>query len=110
MALRIKTWVNEKVKIFVNEHWPEKEVYANYTNDSWRIHDENRYIQVSMPIRDRYLHYEIINDHIELHFEFSGSADTGISAYQGLVDYLEKITESNNQYEWSSFLNGDSIR
>ena len=61
--MRIKCSVNKKVENYVKEHWPEKKVICNYTNDSSRMRDENRYIQISIPIKDPYLHYEIINNH-----------------------------------------------
>lgn len=101
--MRIKCSVNKKVEDYVKEHWPEKKVICNYTNDSSRMRDENRYIQISIPIKDPYLHYEIINNHIELHFEYSDSKGKGVTvpANQELVDYLERVTETDNNYEWS---------
>ena len=101
--MRIKCSVNKKVEDYVKAHWPEKKVICNYTNDSSRMRDENRYIQISIPIKDPYLHYEIINNHIELHFEYSDSKDEGVTvpANQELVDYLERVTETDNNYEWS---------
>ena len=101
--MRIKCSVNKKVEDYVKEHWPEKKVICNYTNDSSRMRDENRYIQISIPIKDPYLHYEIINNHIELHFEYSDSKGEGVTvpANQELVDYLERVTETDNNYEWS---------
>ena len=62
--MRIKSWVNKKVEEYVKAHWPEKNVTCNYRDDSSRMRDENRYIQISIPINDPYLHYEIINNHI----------------------------------------------
>ena len=101
--MRIKCSVNKKVEAYVKAHWPEKKVICNYTNDSSRMRDENRYIQIAIPIKDPYLHYEIINNHIELHFEYSDSKDEGVTvpANQELVDYLERVTETDNNYEWS---------
>ncbi|MBR1917191.1 MAG: hypothetical protein IJ832_05060 [Bacteroidaceae bacterium] len=101
--MRIKCSVNKIVEDYVKANWPEKKVICNYTNDSSRMRDENRYIQISIPIEDPYLHYEIINNHIELHFEYSDSKDEGVTvlANQELVDYLERVTETDNNYEWS---------
>ena len=101
--MRIKSWVNKKVEEYVKAHWPEKSVTCNYIDDSSRMRDENRYIQISIPIKDPYLHYEIINNHIELHFEYSNSKNEGIAvpANQELVDYLERVSETDNNYEWS---------
>ena len=101
--MRIKSWVNKKVEDYVKAHWPEKKVTCNYTDDSSRMRDENRFIQISIPIDDPYLHYEIINNHIELHFEYSDSKDKGVTApaNQELVDYLEQVSETDNNYEWS---------
>ena len=101
--MRIKSWVNKRVEDYVKAHWPQKKVTCNYTNDSSRMRDENRYIQISIPIDDPYLHYEIINNHIELHFEYSDSKDKGVTVptNQELVDYLERVSETDNNYEWS---------
>ena len=101
--MRIKSWVNKKVEDYVKAHWPEKKVTCNYTDDSSRMRDENRFIQISIPIDDPYLHYEIINNHIELHFEYSDSKDKGVTvpANQELIDYLERVSETDNNYEWS---------
>jgi len=101
--MRIKIWVNKKVEAYVKALWPEKKVMYNYTDDSSHMRDENRFIQISTPIDDPYLHYEIINNHIELHFEYSDSKDEGVTAptNQELVDYLERVSETDNNYEWS---------
>lgn len=107
--MRIKTWINEKVKEYVRKNWSEKTVQCNYKTDSSRMRDENRWIQVSTPVNDDYIHYEIINDHIELHFEYSDSKEKGIMAHAGLVDYLEKVTEAESQYEWTDFQDGKSV-
>lgn len=107
--MRIKTWVIQRVKNYVAENWPEKLVTSNYSDDSSRIRDENRWIQISSLLNDEYIHYEIINDHVALHFEFSGSRESGIEAHGDLVDYLEKVTETDNQYVWTVFQNGDSV-
>ena len=108
--MRIKMWVNSLVVKFVNNTWPHKKVKYNYEDDSWKTRDENRWIQISTPIDDDYIHYEIINNHVELHFEYSDQMGLGITAHQDLVDYLEQVTETNNLYEWTDFLGGDSVR
>ena len=107
--MRIKTWVNNKVRKFVAKKWPHKKVNCNYKNDSWRMRDCNRWIQVSTPIDDEYIHYEIIENYVAVHFEYSDSKDKGITAHADLVDYLEKETESIDSYEWTDFLDGDSV-
>lgn len=107
--MRIKIWVNNKVKDYVKKKWPNKEIYCNYTDDSSHMRDENRWIQVSTPIDDRYIHYEIINDHIELHFEYSDTKGEGITAHATLVDFLEKETETDFRFEWTDFLGNDSV-
>ena len=94
--MRIKTWVNAKVTKFVSNNWPNKKVNCNYVDDSSRMRDENRWIQISTPIKDDYIHYEIINDHLELHFEYSDEKQFGILAHQELVDSLEKTTYPPN--------------
>lgn len=108
--MRIKTWVNDRVKEFVNKNWPNKSVRPNYTNDSWQTRDWNRWIQVSTPIDDTYIHYEIICDHVELHFELSESKEQGITGNQELIDYLEKATEQDFNYEWVDSSNGCNIK
>ncbi len=108
--MRIKTEVNKKVKEYVENTWPPKKVTCNYIKDSSRMRDENRWIQISTPIDDDFIHYEINYEHIELHFEYSNSKDKGITANAELVDFLEKQTETSSQYEWTDFLGGDSVR
>ena len=108
--MRIKTWINNTVHEFVNKTWPHKKVRCNYNDDSSRMRDENRWIQISTPLNDNFIHYEINSEHIELHFEYSNSKDKGITANAELVDFLEKQTETSNQYEWTDFLGGDSVR
>lgn len=108
--MRIKTWINSKVIDFVGRQWPNKKVEYNYKDDSWHTRDENRWIQIATPINDSSIHYEIINNHVELHFEYSTQKNNGITAHQDLVDYLEQVTETNTLYEWTDFLGGDSVR
>lgn len=108
--MRIKTSINDKVQEFVKKKWPQKTVRCNYNDDSSRMRDENRWIQISTPLDDDYIHYEINHEHVELHFEYSDSKDKGITANAELVDFLEKQTETSNQYEWTDFLGGDSVR
>ncbi len=108
--MRIKTGINHKVEQFVRNHWPEKMVKCNYTDDSWKTRDDNRWIQICTPINDCYIHYEINYQHVELHFEYSDEPKSGITAHQGLVDYLEKYTETKTLFEWTDFLEGDSVR
>lgn len=109
--MRIKTWVNEKVESFVRTKWPEKSkrIKCSYNNDSSKVADWNRWIQIPTPIDDEWIHYEIIMDHIELHFENSGQNNSGIKANQELINYLEQITESNENYEWLDFQEGSSL-
>ena len=108
--MRIKTWVNDRVIGFVRSNWPDKKVKPNYTNDSWQTRDWNRWIQVSTPIDDTYIHYEIICDHIELHFELSESKEQGVTGNKELIDYLEKATERDVDYEWVDSSNGCTIK
>lgn len=108
--MRIKTSINHKVERFVQNHWPEKWVNCNYLDDSLRTRDDNRWIQIGTPINDSYIHYEINYQHVELHFECSDDPKSGITAHQDLVDYLEKSTETNTLFEWTDFLEGDSVR
>lgn len=108
--MRIKTSINHKVERFVQNHWPEKWVNCNYLDDSLRTRDDNRWIQIGTPINDSYIHYEINYQHVELHFEYSDELKSGITAHQDLVDYLEKTTETDNLFEWTDFLGGDSVR
>ena len=110
IIMRIKTWVNDTVREFASKTWPQKTVRCNYNVNSSRMRDENRWIKISSPIDDDYIHYEITHEHIELHFEYSNSKDKGITANAELVDYLEKQTETSNQYVWTDFLGGDSVR
>ena len=108
--MRIKTWVNEKVESFVKTKWPEKKsIKCSYNNDSSKVADWNRWIQIPTPIDDEWIHYEIIMDHIELHFEDSGQNNSGIKANQELINYLEQITESNENYEWLDCQEGSSL-
>lgn len=103
--MKIKTWINNYVKGIVKKRWPNKVkgINCNYTDDSWHTQEKNRWIQIPTIINDSYIHYEIINNHIELHFEYSDEKDKGYTRYIDLVDFLQKETEHCNLYDWSFF-------
>lgn len=68
--MRIKTWLNKRVQEIVDSNIPGREVRASYQDDSSRMHDENRWIQVQTAFPNiNTIHYEYICGKWELHVE-----------------------------------------
>ena len=76
MWWRIKTWLNKRVQFIVDNNIPGREVRSSYHDDSSKMRDENRYIQVQTAFPNiNTIHYEYICGRWELHIEPNNDKD-----------------------------------
>ena len=76
MWWRIKTWINKRVQFIVDNNIPGREVRSSYHDDSSKMRDENRYIQVQTAFPNiNTIHYEYICGRWELHIEPNNDKD-----------------------------------
>ena len=76
MYWRIKTYLNKCVQLIVDKNIPGREVRSSYHDDSSKMHDENRYIQVQTAFPNiNTIHYEYICGRWELHIEPNNNKD-----------------------------------
>ena len=93
--LVIKTWLNKLVRQIVEQKLPGRQVYCNYSSDSSKMHDENRWIQVQTSFPNRSIHYEYIRGRWELHIE--PSRDDDGYKYERIANWIRAHTIENEQ-------------
>lgn len=95
-------WIGYDTERFIKDAFKDRWLRSNL----YRIWQHNRYIQIRTPIKDENVHYEAVNGRVELHFE----CDDYESKYGNLIEFLMEQTQSAQEYEWSSWNNGEWFR
>lgn len=67
----------------------------------YRYHQANRWIQINTPFPDVRIHYECIQNGIELHFENGASKD-----FNELLDKLIRLTKDDASFVWKDWGQG----
>lgn len=105
MWLRIKTKHNKIVQNIVDKNIPGRKVNASYRDDSSKMHDENRYIQVQTAFPNiKTIHYEYICGRWELHIEPNNEQDG--YKYARIARLVREKTNNDSNIEW--LINGTS--
>ena len=93
MAILINEELSKEVKSFVNKTWPKKRVKWKC---KYKSRQSSRYIQISTPISDMDLHYELYNSRVQLHIE--GKFERG--EYKPFINYLRDQVKSEGRMQW----------
>ena len=101
MWWRIKTWLNKRVQAIVDTNFPGREVKSSYRDDSSKMHDENRYIQVQTAFPNiKTIHYEYICGRWELHIEPNNDQDG--YKYSRIARFVKEKTDHEANIKWST--------
>ncbi len=93
MAIWINEELSKEVKSFVNKTWPEKRVKWMC---KYRSRQSSRYIQISTPIKNLDLHYELYNSRVQLHIEGKIKNEE----YKPFLNYLRDEVKSDGHVQW----------
>ena len=97
MAVWINNELCNKVEEFVTSNWPDKIVRFSCPHRSW---NSSRYIQVSTPLGDMDLHYELKGGRVQLHIEGKYLSEE----YKSFVDHLRKQVRSDGHFQWRRWM------
>lgn len=95
-------WINDDlcnfVKKYVNEKWKQKKVKSKCKARSWQ---SSRFIQISTPIDDMDIHYEVIMGRVQLHIEGKFVQEK----YKPFLNYLRNEVRSDGNFQWRRWFN-----
>ena len=99
MWWRIKTWLNKRVQTIVDNNIPGRKVRSSYHDDSSKMRDENRYIQVQTAFPNiNTIHYEYICGRWELHIEPNNDQDG--YKYSRIARFVKEQTDNDANIKW----------
>lgn len=95
-------WINNDlcnfVKKYVKDKWSRKRVKSTCKPRSWQ---SSRYIQISTPIKDMDIHYEVILGRVQLHIEGKFIQEQ----YKPFLNYLRNEVKSDGDFQWRRWMN-----
>ena len=97
MSIIIDEKLSKDIKSFVNKTWPEKRVRWMCKYKSWQT---SRYFQVSTPLKDMDLHYELYCGKVQLHIEGKFMNDE----YKPFINYLREQVKSDGYVQWRRWM------
>lgn len=93
MAICIDKELCKQINSFANKTWPQKRVKWMCKPGSWQ---SRRYIQISTPLKDMDLHYELYCGKVQLHIEGKFKKEK----YKPFINYLRKEVKSDDHIKW----------
>lgn len=103
MWWRIKTEENDKVKLIVDKRLPGRCVNPSYRDNSSKMADYNRWIQVQTAFPNmNNIHYELIWEDWKLYWELHIEPQNGEDGYKysRIARYIQDITKNVSILQW----------
>ena len=97
MAICIDKELCKQINSFANKTWPQKRVKWMCKPGSWQ---RSRYIQISTPLKDMDLHYELYCGKVQLHIEGKFKKEK----YKPFINYLRKEVKSDDHIKWRRWM------